>query len=115
MFVLMAGSLSGVVFEMTPAGPLPVPGASVYCDECGEEGHTWKTTDASGVYSFSGDIAGGGGVWVAPGVPTYLIVGKEGYKDPAGLPPNSYWPSMPGLRELTMRGDTRFDIELVRR
>jgi hypothetical protein len=110
----MAASLSGVVFEVTPAGPLPVPGVSVYCDACGQEGHSTETTDASGAYNFSGDIAGGGGVWVAPGYTTYLIVRKDGYEDPPGLPPATWANSTPGWRELTITGDTRFDIRLAR-
>ena len=115
LFVRMAWSLSGLVFEITPSGPMPVPGVSVYCDACGEFGHTAATTDASGVYRFSGDIARGGGVGIAPGYTTYLIVEKEGYKDPPGLPAPTWGGSGAGWRELTMTGDTRFDIQLVRR
>ena len=117
LFVRMPWSLTGLVFETTSSGSgyAPVLGVTVYCDACGEFGHTWTTTDASGFYRFSGDVAGGGGVGVAPGTTTYLIVDKEGYKDPAGLPATFWGGSRPGFRELTMRGDTRFDIELVRR
>ena len=45
-----------------------------------------------------------------------LIVRKEGYDDPTGLPPRT-WPGSPllGWRDVTINGDTRFDIELVRR
>src|SRR5262245_57577801 len=43
--VLVNASLSGVVFEMTPAGQVPLAGASVYCDACGAFGHTEKITD----------------------------------------------------------------------
>lgn len=112
----MAAGLSGLVFEDTPdGGYLPIPGVTVYCDACGEEGHSTVTTDASGFYRFSGDISDGGGVWVAPGYATYLIVTKEGYGDPPGLPATWWGGSRPGFRELTMRGDSRLDIELVRR
>ena len=109
LFVHLQASLAGLVFEATPSGPLPVSGVSVYCDACGEAGHTFATTDANGVYRFSG------GVWVAPGYSTYLIVEKAGYKDPAGLPPSTWGYSGQGWRELTVEGDTWFDIELVRR
>jgi hypothetical protein len=105
-YVLMDASLSGVVFEVTATGHVPIPGVSVYCDACGEFGHTAKTTDKDGFYSFSGDIAGGGGMWLPPSNTAYLIVRKEGYRDPPGLPP--------GPRDVTVKGDTRFDIQLVR-
>jgi hypothetical protein len=108
-FVRIDGSISGLVFENTPAGRVPIPGVSVYCDACGEVGHTWTTTDSNGFYRFSG------GVWVAPRLATYLIVEKEGYKDPGGLPPRTWSFTSQGWRELTVTGDMRFDIELVRR
>ena len=63
---------------------------------------------------FCGDLAQGGGVWVNRGEPTRIVVdyyNKE-YEDPPGLPPNRHGP---GWREVLIDGDTRFDIELVRR
>lgn len=110
-YVLIDASLSGVVFEVTPMGQVPIPGASVYCDACGELGHTAKTTDKDGFYSFPGDIARGGGIWLPPSSTAYLIVAKEGFRDPPGLPPG---PVSQGWRNVTVRGDTRFDIQLVR-
>jgi len=110
--VLMNASLSGVVFEVTPTGQVPLADVSVYCDACGETGHTWKTTDKDGFYSFSGDIAHGGGVWLNSTSTVYLIVEKGGYSDPPGLPPR---PVSQGWRDVTVMGDTRFDIQLVRR
>lgn len=110
--VLVNASIAGVVFEVTPTGPVPLPGVSVYCDACGEAGHTWKTTDRNGFYSFSGDIAHGGGVWLNPTSTAYLIVEKAGYRDPAGLPPR---PVAQGWRDVTVAGDSRFDMQLVRR
>jgi hypothetical protein len=107
-------SLSGVVYELTPTGPTPIAGAIVYCEPCGEETHTFATADDNGFYHFSGDLARGGGVWVAPGVPTPIVVGyyNPGYEDPSGLPATR---NGPGWREVLIDGDTRFDIELVRR
>jgi len=107
-------SLSGVVYELTPTGRTPIAGAVVYCEPCGDETHTFANADENGFYHFSGDLATGGGVWVAPGVPTPIVVGyyNKDYEDPPGLPVTSRGP---GWREVLIDGDTRFDIELVRR
>ena len=107
-------SLSGVVYELTPTGRTPIARAVVYCELCGEVTHTFATADDHGFYHFSGDLAKGGGVWVVPGVPTPIAVGyyNKDYEDPPGLPAVSHGP---GWREVLIKGDTRFDIELVRR
>jgi hypothetical protein len=112
----LAVTLSGLVFEMTPTGQQPIAGVEVYCDSCGESGHTAVMSDANGFYRFNGDITSGGGVWVETGITTPLIVAKDGYKDPAGLPPRT-WPASgtTGWREVVINGDTRFDIQLARR
>jgi hypothetical protein len=74
----------------------------VYCDACGSpEGHTSVDTDADGAYSFS---------WADNG-PMSLIVRKEGYELAAGSPPGPVKDSV----MVTVDGDTRFDVELVRR
>ena len=83
-------TLSGVVFEMTATGPARVEGVDIYCDACGQFGHTWLTTDGNGFYSFSGVYNG----------LTPLLVRKEGY--------------VAGRRDATVSGDTRFDIQIVR-
>lgn len=106
-------TLFGVVFETTPAGPAPISGVTVYCDACGEHGHTWMRTDANGYYSFSGSLESGGGIWLSRDV-TPLWVVREGYQDPPGLGRVPRLPSGPGWRAVTITGDTRFDIELVR-
>jgi hypothetical protein len=107
-------SLSGVVYELTPAGRAPIARAVVYCELCGKETHTFATADENGFYRFSGDLATGGGVWVIPGVPTPIAVGyyNKDFEDPPGLPVLRHGP---GWREVRIDGDTRFDIELVRR
>ena len=65
-------TLSGVVFEVTSAGNIPVEGVTVYCDPCGPpEGHSFRSTGADGVYSFDG--AGGVGVGS-----TMLFLSKRG-------------------------------------
>jgi hypothetical protein len=108
-------TLFGVVSEVTAAGETPVEGVWVYCDACGKVGHTSAYTDANGYYSFTGDLDHDGGIWVNPGVPTLILVGKEGFQDPPGLPRSPRMPSGPGWREVTISGDTRFDITLVQR
>ena len=95
-------TLSGVVFELTAMGRTPIQGVSVYCDSCGDPlGHTSSDTDANGFYSFS---------WTANGQ-TPLIVRKEGYGLAGDLPAGP----VNGWIVAAVNGDTRFDIELVRR
>ena len=89
-------TLSGVTFEVTEAGRIPVAGVSLYCDGCGESGHTGLTTDADGFYLFP---------FVYPTV-QYLQVGKIGYR--TVLPS-----ALPGI-PVTVKGHTRFDIQFVR-
>ena len=64
--------LSGLVYEVTAAGRVPIDGVVLYCDGCGSpEGHTFVTTDAEGLYSLS---------WVWPGVTYLQVIGKTGFK-----------------------------------
>jgi hypothetical protein len=113
-FALTGVTLHGLVTESTAAGAAPIAGVTVYCDACGADGHTWLRTDANGYYSFSGDVAAGGGIWLGAGAVIALWVVKEGYRDPPGLllPPGL--PSEPGWRVVSVSGDTRFDIDLAR-
>jgi hypothetical protein len=111
--------LSGRVYEMTETGPVGIAGAWVYCEACGLETHTSATTDSNGFYSFSGDLASGGGVWLASGFLTAISIEHALYRDPPGLLPLRgplfHIPNGPGWREVLIDGDTRFDIQLVRR
>jgi hypothetical protein len=113
-YTLTGVSLSGVVYKLTATGRTPIARAVVYCEPCGAETHTFAYADDNGFYHFSGDLASGGGVWVAPGVPTAIAVGyyNKDYEDPPGLPAVG---NGPGWRAVLIDGDTRFDIELVRR
>jgi hypothetical protein len=87
-------TLSGVVFERTPTGTAPIDAVDVYCDGCGSPyGHTFSHTGADGVYSFSYTYSG----------TNPLLILKAGYAASAG-----------STRPM-VNGDTRFDIELVRR
>jgi hypothetical protein len=107
-YTLTGVSLSGVVSEVSPTGQTPIAGLDVYCEPCGETTHTWATTDANGFYKFSGDLTRGGGVWLSPGVATPICAAKEGYADPPGVLTRCW-------RDVMITGDTRFDIQLVRR
>ena len=113
-YTLTGVSLSGVVSELTATGRTPIAGAVVYCELCGEQTHTFAYADDNGFYHFTGDLARGGGVWLAAGVPTPLAVGyyNKDFEDPPGLPVVG---NGSGWREVLIDGDTRFDIELVRR
>ena len=113
--VLADATLSGMVFEIVTESPrqiVGIEGVSVYCEQCGESTHNFAYTDSKGEYVFPR------GVWTEgrPSFPVRIGVAKDGYQDPPGLPkttpPN---PSGPGWREVVINGDTRFEIELVRR
>ena len=94
--------LSGVVFEITDAGRVPLEGVELYCDSCGSpDGHTYVRTNGDGFYSLE---------WTANGVHP-LFVTKAGYEifDPNGAR------DAIGRISATVRGDTVFDVQLVRR
>jgi hypothetical protein len=95
-------TLSGVVFEITAAGRVPVEGVELYCDSCGSpDGHTSVYTDAGGFYSLE---------WTPNGVHP-LFVRKAGYDifDANGTQDGI------GRISATVRGHTTFDVQLVRR
>lgn len=101
--------LSGVVFEETANGRNPIHNVFVYCEPCTADTHAGAYTDSSGFYSFTG-------VWTNGQSPTRILVQKDGYADPTGLPvPTPPNPTGPGWREVVIDGDTRFDMQLVRR
>ncbi len=97
-------TLSGVVFEITQGAEVPIEGVDVYCEACGEETHTWASTDKKGFYSFKG-------VW---GASVSIMVGKDGYQDPRG-PTNTGFPNGYLRRDVTVNGDTRFNVQLERK
>ncbi len=114
--------LSGVVYEVTPAGRVPIEGVRIVSDFF----HVFPTpdavTDSEGFFSFKR-------VWVCPcswapwvgaGI-TSILVEKDGYEIPAGQPASTFGrlnhdvrPDL-RLRDVPIDGDTRFDVELVRR
>lgn len=96
---MVSHTLSGMVFESTPAGQVPIEGVEIYCDSCGSpDGHTFVDTDANGFYSLS---------WAVNGIHP-LFVTKAGYELVG--PRDAI-----GRISATVHGDTRFDIQLTRR
>jgi len=103
-YTLTPVSLWGLVYEATPTGRVPIPGISLYCENCGI--WVWAVTDANGFYRFSGDLADRGGVWLAPGKPTsLLVVTGDVYED---------GPWLSRSVEVLITDDTRLDVEIVR-
>ena len=105
-YTLTAASLSGVIYESSARGNSPLAGAVIYCELCGEITHTWATTDVNGVYRFPGELANGGGVWLAPGKPTPIIVGGVGFDLQTWVRQDL---------NVLIAGDTRLDVVLLRR
>jgi hypothetical protein len=94
-------TLSGVVFEITQGAEVPIEGVDIYCEACGEQTHTWASTDKKGFYSFKG-------VW---GTSVSIMVSKDGYEAAPG-PPD---PSGPGWKNVVINGDTRLNVQLERK
>jgi hypothetical protein len=105
------GSLAGMVYEMTPAGRTPVDGVSVYHLTCFSVNCPSVTTlsrqvrtDRDGAFRISD---------VYNGALNYVWVAKEGYRAADPIPPLG---SCDGCdRIVDIGGDTRLDIEVVRR
>jgi hypothetical protein len=110
-------TLSGVVSEVTPTGLVPVEGVLLEESSCEDVApappsshkacpanisQTTKT-DKRGLYSFSGLYSGQENV---------VWAGKEGFEDPF---PQHYPENPEGGQAVTIDGNTRFDIQLVRR
>jgi hypothetical protein len=74
----------------------------VYCDSCSDGGHAFANTDSQGFYSFPAVYSGR----------TALLVTKPGY---AVVDPVRTLPGGTAETFVTVNGDTRFDIEVVRR
>jgi hypothetical protein len=102
-------SLSGLVYELTPKGPMPVAGIAVYCERCGKDTHTFAYTDADGDYLFSGDLDRGGGVWLSPGNRIQVQVVAKGYSVVTSGAAGSQ-----GVLYVLIDGSTRLDIQLLK-
>jgi hypothetical protein len=101
VFLQGPSTLSGVMVEVTPTGRVPVQGVELECDTRGDGVSTVVHTDANGFYEFAAVLDGTHELWMS----------KEGFLDPAGQRGDFTWT----WRLVTVSGDTRLDIELVRR
>ena len=108
--------LTGLVYEMTPAGPVGIAGVSVYCEAC--DPHVGNRRREWFLQLFSRPRQRWRGV-ALPRHPHRDRCGTQGLPGPAGSPPAPRavlsHPLWPGWREVLIEGDTRFDIQLVRR
>jgi hypothetical protein len=87
-------TVSGVVFEMTSSGQVPIEGAYVT--------GPWDypvNTDSNGIFSLS--VCGDSPCLFYEGDKFNAYISKDGYQ--------------PVIKEVTVNGDTRLDIQLVRR
>jgi hypothetical protein len=90
----VAHTMSGVIFEITPAGRVPVDGVYV------TGGWDYPvTTDSNGFFSIS--VCGDSACLFYNGDRFNVYVSKDGYQ--------------PDTRDVTINGDTRLEIQLVRR
>jgi hypothetical protein len=116
-------TLSGVVYEVTAMGRVPIEGVRVLLDSFHVFPAPEVVTDSRGFFSFRP-------VWVCPCAwapwvdagTTSIWVDKDGYESPARQPASVFSRRLDTdvlpdyrLRDVTIDGDTRFDIELVRR
>jgi hypothetical protein len=108
-------TLSGVVFELTPTGRVPIEGVGVSNGE-GE----YAVTDTNGYFSIRPIwvCPCSAQPWIAAGF-TLLWLWTDDYEDPPGQPPSLFAQGHanpgPGWRDVMIYGDTRVDIQLVKR
>jgi hypothetical protein len=99
-------ALFGVVSEITANGIAPVEGVLMHvspCDPNTNGGCAFDkggTTNAQGSYRVEGVFAGAAGVFPE----------KTGFRVPDGVKVNGE-----GVQTVVIEGDTRFDIQLIRR
>ena len=115
-------TLSGVVTEATPTGPVPIPGVlvtSYSCEDtpaipsffptggCLVSVSQDATTDKSGFYRISGLYTGNR---------NSIGLSKDGFDDPRRDPNAQEGSGHDGKgQEIVLSGDTRIDLQLVRR
>jgi hypothetical protein len=99
-------ALFGVVSEVTANGIVPLEGVLMAVASCEPNTHGGcafdmrVTTNAQGAYIVEGVYPGPAGVWVE----------KTGFQLPEGVRVDGE-----GVQSVMVKGDTRFDIQLVRR
>ena len=95
--------LTGLIFELTPAGAVPVADAEVEVAICPGQFHdnyTYSKTDDAGTYRAAGMCAGTTSVWVAK--PGYRVNRKDA-------------PQCDGdCVYVYLTRDTKFDVELLK-
>ena len=105
--VIVYYTLSGSVYEEKSAGKVPVAGAEVYCEACDPPlGHSSKTTDAEGAYSFAQVPKGTASLLIAK--PGYVLPNQPDQSGADGLG----WMGTVGV---VVDGDTVFDIRIVKK
>ena len=111
-FSVVDVTVSGVVFEVTATGRVPIEGVNVANGE-----GSFAVTDAKGSFSFSPVwvCPCAAQPWVPPGT-TFLWIWKAGYDDPPGQPVSVFGAVVgANARDVTINGDTTVEIQLVRR
>lgn len=107
-------TLSGMFYEVTPSGRTPIEGVAWFSNDEGGSG----TTGIDGLFSVKP-------VWVCPCTwapmvkanTTSVYWEKAGYADPAMQPDSQLYPGLgpgAGSRDVSVTGDARLEIELVR-
>jgi len=118
LFAMADVTVSGVVYEVTPTGEVPIEGVVISNGE-GPSRMVPQLTDENGYFSFRPvwvcPCAGNPGNGPVPAGMTFLIIRKTGYEDPRGLPESVFRPHDTGYRDVMIVGDTHVRMQLVRR
>lgn len=116
-FLIADVTVSGVVYEVTPTGEVPVEGVFISNGD-GPGRMVPQLTDRNGFFSFRPvwvcPCAGNPGNGPVPAGMTFLILAKNGYEDPPGLPESVFRPHATGWRDVMIDGDTHVRMQLVR-
>jgi hypothetical protein len=118
IFEIADVTVSGVVYEVTPTGEVPIAGVDISNGE-GPDRMVPQVTDENGFFSFRPvwvcPCAGNPGNGPVPPGMTFLIIRKAGYEDPPGLPESVFRPHDTGYRDVMIDGDSHVRLQLVKR